>query len=53
VPRPYSVGKCVVHDGDLERFPFVSEEWGYLGWWVVSILSHIGWESIPSFEREV
>eukprot|EP00962_Isochrysis_galbana_P012173 scaffold3438_cov141-Isochrysis_galbana.AAC.1 len=33
VPRPYSVGKCVVHDGDLERFPFVSEEWGLA--WVV------------------
>eukprot|EP00962_Isochrysis_galbana_P039036 scaffold13968_cov119-Isochrysis_galbana.AAC.5 len=28
VPRPYSVGECVMHGGDLERFPSISEEWG-------------------------
>eukprot|EP00962_Isochrysis_galbana_P018345 scaffold5296_cov105-Isochrysis_galbana.AAC.9 len=31
VSRPYySVGECVMHDGDLEGFPSIAEEWGSL-----------------------
>ena len=39
VSRPYySVGECVMHDGDFEGFPSISEERGYLGWRMVSIV---------------